>query len=176
MQPKIYISHSPGRQGSIFALFYFEAGSDIHGWHIEARSGYFSAAFFMAENFYANKSLHLYRSIEDDVYGPWTIDCPPTRDDIRCPVPASVTHELERAQSQFVEEWLFFPSDNDIDFALSAHEAHEWPLKEVNIKPRRLQRLHKEGDHWTHASAGVDLNVVQLLRKYWRLNEKVPTE
>jgi hypothetical protein len=30
------------------------------------------------------------------------------------------------------------------------------------------------GSSWTHASPGVDQNIVQLLRKYWRLSEKVP--
>lgn len=174
MQPKVYISYSPGKLGSIFALFYFESGDDIYGWHIEARSLYFSAAFFMVEHFYANRSPRLYRSVQDDVYGPWTIDYPPTKDEIRCPVPESVGHELERIQSRFVEEWLFFRNDLDIEAEAASYQTYGLPVQEVNIKPRRLQRLHKEGPTWTYTLPGIDLNVVQLLRKYWRLSEKVP--
>lgn len=174
MQPKVYISYSPGKLGSIFALFYFESGDDIYGWHIEARGLYFSAAFFMIENFYANHSLRLYRSVQDDVYGPWTIDYPPTKDEIRCPVPESVGHELERMQSRVVEEWLFFKDDNRIEPELAAYHELGLSVQEVNIKSRRLQRLHKESSIWTHTTPGIDPNVVQLLRKYWRLSEKVP--
>lgn len=174
MQPKAYISYSPGKLGSVFALFYFESGDDIYGWHIEARSLYFSAAFFMVEDFYANRSPRLYRSVEDDVYGPWTIDYPPTKDEIRCPAPESVGHELERIQSRFVEEWLFFKNDVHIEAELAAYESLGLPVQEVNIKSRRLQRLIKEGGTWTYMPPSIDLNVVQLLRKYWRLSEKVP--
>ncbi|HZW11600.1 MAG TPA: hypothetical protein VFF81_00220 [Noviherbaspirillum sp.] len=174
MQPKVYISDSPGNLGSVFALFYFESGVDLYGWHIEARSLYFSAAFFMVENFYADRSPRLYRSVQDDVYGPWTIDYPPTKDEIRCPVPESVGHELERIQSRFVEEWIFFKNDVRIEDELLAYEALGMPVHEVNIKARRLPRLHKENSTWTYMQPGIDLNVVQLLRKYWRLSEKVP--
>lgn len=174
MQPKVYISCSPGKLGSIFALFYFESGVDLYGWHIEARSLYFSAAFFMVENFYANRSPRLYRSVQDDVYGPWSIDYPPTKDEIRSPIPESVGHELERMQSRFVEEWLFFRNDVRIDAELDAYETLGLPVQEVNIKARRLHRLDKVSNSWTHASPAIDLNVVQLLRKYWRLSEKVP--
>lgn len=174
MQPKVYISYAPGKLGSVFALFYFESGADIYGWHIEARSLYFSAAFFMIENFYAQRMLRLYRSVEDDVYSPWTIDYPPTRDEIRCPVPESLGHELERIQSRFVEEWLFFKSDLDIEAEQSAYRMQCLPVNEVNIRSRRLQRLHRNGAIWTYTSPGSDANIVQLLRKYWRLSEKVP--
>jgi hypothetical protein len=174
MQPKVYISYSPGKLGSVFALFYFESGDDIYGWHIEARSLYFSAAFFMVENFYANRSPRLYRSVQDDVYGPWIIDYPPTRDEIRSPIPESVGHELERIQSRFVEEWLFFKNDLHIEAEQSAYQVQALPVQEVNIKAKRLHRLLKEGNTWTYATPGIDLNVIQLLRKYWRLSEKVP--
>jgi len=174
MQPKVYISYSPGKAGSVFALFYFESGKDIYGWHVETRNLYFSAAFFMLENFYADRPPRLYRSIEDDVYCAWTIDYPPTRDDIRCPVPDSVGHELERLQSMFVDEWLFFANDVGVEAELSAYRDHDLPVHGANIRWRRLQRLRKQGACWVHASPGADVNVVQMLHKYWRLNEKVP--
>jgi len=173
MQPKIYISYSPSKPGSIFALFYFESGADIYGWHIETRTPYFSAAFFMVENFYADHPSRLYRSVEDDVYGPWTIDYPPTRDEIRCPVPEALGHELERLQSVFVDEWLFFENDVHIETERVAYQEHGLPVCAANIKWRRLHRLHKGGISWIYATPGLDPNLVQLVRKYWRLNEKV---
>jgi hypothetical protein len=175
MQPKIYISYSPGKLGSVFALFYFESGVDIYGWHIEARNLYFSAAFFMVENFYAKHSPRLYRSVEDDVYSPWLTDYPPAPDEIRCPIPGAVGHELERLQSRFIEEWLFFKNDIHIETEQAAYDAQGLPVHEVNIKSRQLHRLHRNSGSWTYASPGADANVVQLLRKYWRLSEKIPT-
>jgi hypothetical protein len=176
MQPKIYVSYSPGKLGSVFALFYFETGMDIHGWHIEARNLYFSAAFFMFENFYARHTPRLYRSMQDDVYSPWITDYPPTRDEIRCPIPESLGHELERIQSRFIEEWLFFKNDAHIEVQQAAYDAQGMPVHEVNIKPRQLHRLYRNDSNWIYASPGLDANVAQLLRKYWRLSEKIAVD
>lgn len=173
MQPKVYISYSPGKPGSLFALFYFESGVDIHGWHIEARNLYFSAAFFTVEHFYANHTPRLYRSIQDDVYGPWTIDYPPTRDEIRCPAPEAIAHELERMQSMFVEEWLDFRNDGGTRAEERADQPDE-SAPEASVKARRLPRMLRQGNAWTYMTPGIDMNLVQLLRKYWRLCEKVP--
>lgn len=174
MQPKSYISYSPDKLGHVFALLYCESNVDIYGWHIEARTHYFSAGFFMFENFYADRATRLYRSIPDDVYGPWTIDYPPSKGEIRSPVPDAASHELERLQSRFVEEWLFFADDPQLEMERAAYRAHGLHLHEVNIRSRRLGRLEKQDRNWTGMTPGIDLNVVELLRKYWRLNEKMP--
>lgn len=174
MQPKYYISYLPDKPGHVFALLEFESDADIYGWHIEAKNGYFSAAFFMIENFYADRATHLYRSILDDVYGPWTADYPPSRGEIRSPVPESVGHELERLQSRFVEEWLLFPDDPHIESERGAYRAHGLHLEAVNIRSKRLGRMDKDARAWTYMTPGTDLNVVDLLRTYWRLSEKVP--
>lgn len=174
MQPKTYISYSPGKAGAVFALLYCESGADLYGWHIEARSVYFSAAFFMIENYYARHALKVYRSMQDDVYGPWTVDCPPTGEEIRCPVPDTMSHELERMQSRFVDDWLFFDDDADIGGEKSAYRELRLPLYGVNIKARRLSRLLQHDGQWSYLPPGTDLNVAQVLRKYWRLSEKLP--
>lgn len=174
MQSRIYISYSPDKAGSVFALFYFESGDDVIGWHIETREHYFSAAFFMIENFYAAHDVRLFRSVEDDVYGAWTIDHPPTRNLIRCPLSEGQLHELERQQSQFVEDWLFFGDDARIESELAAYQVQGLPVYWANIKWRKLHRLQKHGRQWILATPGTDMAVVQFLRKYWRLNEKVP--
>jgi hypothetical protein len=175
MQPKLYIAYSPDKLGSIFALFYVEVDTDICGWHIEAKDEYFSAAFFMIEKFYADHATRLYRSVQDDVYSPWTLDYPPGKDLFRCPVPESVGHELERIQSRFVEDWLFFRDDRHIAAELLAYEDHGLALHEVNIRSKRLNRLERKDGTLTWLTAGIDRNVVDLLRKYWRLNEKIPS-
>jgi hypothetical protein len=174
MQPKYYISYAPDKLGYVFALLEFESNNDIYGWHIEAKSRYFSAAFFMIENFYADHATRMYRSIPDDVYGPWTMDYPPSKGEIRCPAPESVGHELERLQSRFVEEWLLFPDDPHIEAERSAYRMHGLQLEAVNIRSKRLSRMEKDGRTWTYMTSGIDLNVVDLLRKYWRLSDKVP--
>jgi hypothetical protein len=175
MQPKAYISYSPAKLGSVFALFYFEAGTDIYGWHIESRNLYFSAAFFMIEKFYAAGVPRLYRSMQDDVYGHWISDFPPAPDQIRSPIPEAIGHELERLQSRFVEEWLFFKNDAPNDPEFHEYQSIGLPINEVNIKARRLHRLQKNGLSWTYTQPGTDPNIIQLLRKYWRLSEKVPS-
>lgn len=172
MQPKVYVSFSPSRPVAVFALFYLESGKDIYGWHIEARELNFSAAFFMIEDYYAKSRPHLYRSMEDDVYGSWVTDYPPTKNAIRCPVPEEDSHDLERIQSKFVEDWLYFSDDIHIDTELAFYELHGLPVHEVNIKSKRLSRMHKQDAHWIHMSPATDLDLVQLLRKYWRLSEK----
>lgn len=174
MQSRIYISYSPDKAGSVFALFYCESGDDIIGWHIETRERYFSAAYFMIEDYYADHDARLYRSIEDDVYGAWTIDHPPTRDHIRCPLSEAQQHELDRLQSLFVEDWLFFGDDAHIESELASYRVQGLPVYWANVRWKRLQRLNRRGREWVHATPGTDLNVAPFLRKYWRLNEKVP--
>lgn len=175
MQPKIYTSYSREKSGGVFALFYFELNTEIYGWHIEAVGRYLSAAFFMIENFYAERATHLYRSIQDDVHGPWTIDYPPTKNAvIRSPVPESLSHELESLQSRFVEEWLFFRDDPHRDADFHAYAMHDLQIQDVNIHWKKLNRMEKRRPLWTYATPGIDLNIVDLLRKYWRLNEKIP--
>ncbi len=173
MQAKSYISYAPGKHWSVFALLYEEAGSDVHGWHLEARNQYFSAAFFMLEGFYAAQATRLYRSIQDDVYGPWAIDYPPTGGHIRCPLPDPIGHELERLQSRFVGEWLFFDDEIDTDQEREAYERLGLPIHKVNIRSRRLHRFRQPGSSWVCASPHTDPNIAVLLRKYWRLSEKL---
>jgi hypothetical protein len=174
MQPKHYISYTPEKLGRVFALLYFEHQKELYGWHIDARRSYFSAAFFAIESFYADRSTRLYRSILDDVYGPWIVDYPPSKGEIRSPLPDAVSHELERVQSEFVEDWFFFGDGPNLEAERAAYCRLGLPLHEVNIRSRKLGRLEKRPDAWTAMTAGFDSNVVPLLRKYWRLSEKAP--
>lgn len=172
MQPKAHIRYLPDAPSSVSALFYIEYGVDVYGWYTHAEQDNFSVAFFMLENFYVNRSTALYRSIEDDVYGPWTNDSLPTDSKIRCPLPEPVRHELERIQSNFVDEWLFFENDPGASQELLAYASHRLLTHAVNIKSRKLNRLEKSKSSWEYKTPGIDPNVMDFVQKHWRLNEK----
>jgi hypothetical protein len=173
MQPKIHIHYSPVPPGFVSALFYIEFDDDVYGWYALAEGHYFSAAFFMLENFYAERSAVLYRSVADDVYGPWVIDSTQADNEIRCPLPEPVRHELERIQSNFVEDWLFFENDPAAALELAAYDSQRLSIHAVNIKSRKLNRLEKSRTSWEHGASGIDLNVIDFLQKHWDANEKV---
>ncbi|MDB5764448.1 MAG: hypothetical protein JWQ21_3443 [Herminiimonas sp.] len=172
MQPKTYICFTPAETSSVSALFHVESGMDIYGWRTDARGHCFSAAFFMLESFYATRGAVLYRSVEDDVYGPWITDFPLTDNEIRCPLPELVRHELERLQSQFVEEWLFFENDPAAIPESAVYRSHRLPVQAVNIRSSRLNRLGKNRSGWEYSTSGSDLNIIDFIEKYWRFNEK----
>ena len=172
MQPKIHISFFPKNAGSVSALFYVESEGNIYGWYGTSSSRRFSAAFFMAENFYAKHTTILHRSLHGDVYGPWIADYPPTRGRNRCPLPEAIRHELERLQFEFMEEWLFFKTDPAIDSELAAYQQRGLPLNTLNIKFKRLKRLVESNSIWSYATSGADLNVMEFLQKYLRLNRR----
>jgi hypothetical protein len=175
MQPRFYISSSQDKGGSLQALFYYNGSDpDVYGWHVESKGHYFSAGFFMVESFYSSRPTRFYRSMHDDVYGPWVIDYPPAHDEFRCPVTEPVCHELQSMQSRFIEEWLFFRDSPEASPDILAYREHAMPIQEVNIRWKRLPRFGRQGTQWTCAAVGIDLNLPDLLRKYWRLSEKIP--
>lgn len=173
MQPKINIHYTIGQLGSVAALFYIASEADVYGWHIHAQGHYFSASFFMIENFYTNRSTLLYRSLEDDVYGPWITDFPPADNEIRCPLPEPVRHELERIESKFVEEWLFFENDPGSAPELAAYKSQRLPIHAVNVKSRKINRLEKKKVDWGHSTPDIDANILDFLQKYWRNDENI---
>ncbi|HJW57851.1 MAG TPA: hypothetical protein VJ577_21525 [Burkholderiaceae bacterium] len=172
MQPKISLSYSQEDPYFVTAMFHVEAHKDLYGWYMKAQGQNLSAAFFMLENFYVNRPPVLYRSIEDDVHAPWMIDYPQAKGEIRCPIPESISHELERIQSIFVQEWLFFPTDPDIATEIAAYRAHGLSVQIANIKFRKLCRFDKENEYWVHATPGIDSNITQFLEKYGHFGEK----
>jgi hypothetical protein len=176
MQPKIYVSNSDETPNVLTALFYLDAQRDVHGWHLVARGRQVSAAYFMVEHFYADCLPVLYRSVADDVYEPWTTDYPPKRALIRCPLPDHVAHELERWQSLFIREWIFFDTDPDADGELAAYRDHGKPMQAANIRCRKLNRIGWKTGHWIHATPGTDFNVVYFLEKHWRTDLRLPAQ
>jgi hypothetical protein len=172
MQPKIRIQYRPTKPGFVSAQFYVESESDVYGWYAQSRGQRFHASFFMVENFYTKRTTVLYRSVEDDVYGPWITASPSNDNEVRCPLPEPVRHELERLQSWCVEEWLFFENDPDAEAELAAYRSLELPVHPLNIKARKLRRIPKTAPGWDYSTAGSDPNVADLLEKHWHHLEK----
>jgi hypothetical protein len=173
MQPKIHLRYSPGPTGFVSAMFYVEVEADVYGWYAEARQRRFSAAFFMLENFYAPHTPVLYRSVEDDVYGSWIQDTIVSGEQVRCPLPEPVRHELERIQSVFVQDWLFFENDPEAEPERRIYDERRLTLLAVNVKSRKLARLEKQGlALWEHSTPGSDPNVMDFLGKQWRVSGK----
>lgn len=171
MQPNIYLSQTEGRPGTAIACFYLEAGNEIYGWRISGKSHRFAAAFFMLENFYAADHGVLYRSVEDDVYGPWMIDSPRQQGEIRSPLPEFVRHELERIQSVFVQEWLFFENDPEAEAEIAAYDRQGLPIQAANIRLRKLSRFYRTANHWEYRTAGFDKNVSEYLQRHMRVTD-----
>lgn len=168
MQPKIYLSYAPDAPARLTALFYVDVHSDVYGWYLVSGQQRMSAAFFMIEHFYAERSATLYRSTQDDVYAPWTVDHPLRPSPLRCPLPDAVAHELERLQSVFVDDWLFFDNDpaNATEHAIC--RARGLPVLAANIQNRRLSRLHRSGPQLEHSTPGFDFNILEFLEKHWK--------
>ena len=171
MQPHIYLCQTEGSAGSVLACFYLEVDNEIYGWRISGRAHHFAAAFFMLEDFYNNELAALYRSVEDDVYGSWMVDIPRRRGEVRSPLPEPLLHELERLQSLFVQEWLFFENDPESAAEIAAYERHHLPVQAVNIRLRKLSRLALQGRRWEYRTPGFDKNVSDYLQKYIRATD-----
>ena len=171
MQPAAYLCHSLALPPTLATCFYLETGNEIHGWYLHSREHRFGAAFFMLENFYAPGPARLYRSKQDDVYGPWVSDYPRRRAELSCPLPEFFRHELERLQSLFVQEWLFFENDPGATSEITLYERHDSPVCAVNIKHRKLHRLSRQRSCRECRLAGFDMHVLEYLQKHLRVTE-----
>lgn len=171
MQPAAYLCHSLALPPTLATCFYLETGNEIHGWYLHSREHRFGAAFFMLENFYAPGPARLYRSMQDDVYGSWVSDYPRRRAELSCPLPEFFRHELERLQSLFVQEWLFFENDPAATSEIALYERHDLPVWAVNIKHRKLPRLSRQRFCRECRQAGFDMHVLEYLQKHLRVTE-----
>jgi hypothetical protein len=159
----------PRGAGLSSALFYVVTGDDVYGWYNGASSYTYPAAFFALENFYSIHATVFSRSLENDVYGHWVADYSPVITDIRSPVPEPLNHDLERLQSAFVGEWLFYSHDRD---AVEEYRALGLPVHDVNVRALQLHRFNQDQPTWIYASSGTDLNVVSWLKGVWPLDER----
>ena len=172
MQPKAHLAFSTAGTGSVEAMFYVASNADIFGWYAQANDQNVWSAYYMIENYYANKSTVLHRSVEDDLCEQWITDFPRSNVEIRCPVAEQIRHELEQMQAQFLQEWLFFDTEPSAAAELAAYHSQQLPVLGMNIKSKKLNRLVKHGKVWTHSTPSLDLYVVDFLQSHFRINGK----
>lgn len=164
MQAKTYIEIAQDSPYSLCALSYIESDHDVYGWHLEAVRHRFTAEYFMLEDYFANTKTLLYRSIEDDVYGAWIRDFPPSENPIHCPLPEIARHTLEQMQFELIQEWLFFQDDPASAAEVAAYRSQNLPLHIVNVKAKRLSRCNKHKNLLIYASPGFNFYIVDFLK------------
>jgi len=170
MQPRFYLANTPRGVGVSAALFYVPDRESVYGWFTGARNHGCESMFFALEHYYAKEPTIFWRSMEDDVHGRWAAGDTAKVTDTHCPVPEAMCHELERLQSEFADEWLFFLGD-----PRAAREVNDYwrlglPVGQVNVRSSQLQRFDQTQPTWTYASPGTDLNLVSYLGKHWKLD------
>ena len=172
-----HLAYAPRGAGLLYGVLWFAVGPSVYGWYIGSHGSLFEASYFTLLDYYAEKPAVLYRSIEDELHGPWVqvtdqgeseLPHPP-------PVPQALCHELARLQDEFIRHWLFFDDDPDSETQARALRARELSVRHVNIKPSRLGKLQTAAAVWHHDAPGADLNVLVHLSQCWPLDERLPT-
>lgn len=151
---------------------WFAVGDDIHGWFIGAKNGGHVASYFMLQDYFSLRETRMFRSLEEEVRG----RCAEVRrtgeeEELpHPPVPEAVSHELNRLQDQFVRHWLFFDDDPQADEEAQALNGRELPVRRVNIRASRLDKLQAAPAVWRYDSPDADRNVLIYLSKRWPLD------
>ena len=172
-----HLAYAPRGAGLLYAVLWFGEGPSIYGWYIGSRDGVPEASYFVLPDYYAVTPAVLYRSVEDDLHGPWVqvteegdaeLPHPP-------PVPEALCHDLVRLQDEFIRHWLFFDDDPDGETQARALNARELPARHVNIKASRLGKLRMGAAVWRYDAPGADQNVLAHLSRRWPLDERLST-
>lgn len=170
-----FFAYDPTGRGVMCALFYVVHDDDVYGWWIGAEEGKFPPAFFMLEKFYSIGETRLYATEGNDVYGgcrvDYTVGCRQLADPLS--LPQDMCHELERQQSAFVQEWLFFADGSEAAAEVGLLEKAGLPVKPVNVREKRLHKFDRHSPVWTYASPATDLNIIDFLRQRWPLDYRL---
>jgi hypothetical protein len=170
-----HLAYAPRGAGLLYAVLWFADGPNVYGWYIGSRDGVPEASYFVLPDHYTAKPDVLYRSLEDDLYGPWVQITERGQSELSesPPVPQALCHELARVQDEFIRHWLFFDSDPDSEAQARALNARELPVRHVNIKASRLGKLHTSPAVWRYDAPGADQNVLVYLSQRWPLDERL---
>ncbi|HUG26353.1 hypothetical protein [Piscinibacter sp.] len=171
-QAQVHLAYAPRGVGLLYAVMWFAVGDHVYGWCIGSKDGGHLAFYFMLQDYFAHGETHLYRSVEDDVYGAW-VEARPAGDMVLPhppPVPEAVCHELNRLQDQFVRHWLFFDDDPLVDDEAQAMRARELSVRHVNIRASRLDKLATAAAVWRFNSPDADAQVLDFLSRRWPLD------
>ncbi|HUP05594.1 MAG TPA: hypothetical protein VMU47_00470 [Caldimonas sp.] len=171
-QAHVHLAYAPRGVGVVYAVLWLAAGNDVAGWFIGARNGGQVASYFLLQDYYSSRETRFYRSLEDDVYGPW-VDVRPSGDaPLPHPPPLSeeLCHELVRLQDQFARHWLFFDGDPQAHGEAEALRARGIPVRHVNIRAERIDKLEPAAAVRHYDSPDADRNVLVYLSKRWPLD------
>lgn len=171
-EPSVYLAYAPRGPGLLCAVVLFTEEDSVYGWYIGFKADRIHATYFMLEDFYSRRDTIFYCSQQDDVYDGWAILNPAaeTPVDRPVPVPEELCHELEYLQNVFAQEWLFYAGDPASRTELEGYRKEELPVRAVNIKHRKLNKLERRDAVWTYATPGMDLNAIDFLQKHWSLD------
>jgi len=167
-----HLAFAPSGVGVLYATLWLAAGKDVVGWFIGAKNGGHVASFFVLQDYYSTGETRLFRSVEDDVYGPW-VDVRESGDALLPhppPLSEALSHELVRLQDQFVRHWLFFEGDPQARGEAEALRARGIPVRHVNIRAERLHKLEPAAAVRHYDSPDADRNVLVYLSKRWPLD------
>ncbi len=168
---RVYIAYIPSGAGLMCAVVYLIVEQHIYGWWIGYKDASFPSAFFKLENFYSTNQTFFYATEGSDIYGGWKYDLSvkTIRLDRPVPVEDEMCHVLDRLQEEFIAEWLFFSIDAGIEEELVFYRQHELPVREVNIKRKKMNKLKKDEVVWTYASKEIGMNIIDYLAARWPL-------
>jgi len=107
-----------------------------------------------------------------DVYGGWRCNYASSKPklDATIAVDDEVSHQLERLQDAFADEWLWIRGDRGTEQEAAAYASTELPLKRSMSGTGRWGSLPRTGSGWIHQSHGVNLDVVAYLTARWPLD------
>lgn len=172
IEAHVHLAYAPRGVGLLYAVQWFAKGDHIYGWFIGSKDGGHRAHYFMLQDYFSLRDTHFFRSAENDVYGAWVdvrrtgefaLSHPP-------PVPDALCHELNRLQDQFVAHWLFFDDDPASADEAAALRSRTLPVRHVNIRASRLDKLRTAPAVWRFDSPDADVNVLNHLSKRWPLD------
>lgn len=172
IEPHVHVACTP--RGALLrcAAFWLARGNHVYGWYTGARGREFPAAFFVLEDYYSKRDTAFYRSEHNDVFGAWCLVTAQSHVRIEAPgpVPPALAPELERLQDAFAREWLLYRDDAAHAAEADALRARDVPLRAVNLRPKKLDRLAAATPAWSYTTPGADLNVIEFLALRWTLD------
>ncbi|CAJ0779889.1 hypothetical protein LMG7141_00944 [Ralstonia condita] len=171
-EPFAYLAFEPKGPGLMCALMVIVEGDDVYGWYTGPAKGSFPAAFFMLERYYSTHETAFYHSVQDDVYAGWRLAYPPVEIDAgrQPPVQPPMCHALEQRQDAFLAAWLFYRDDPGNADEVQWYATQHLPLGHTGIRHEQLNRFAPGDVIWSYASPGLDLNIVEFLRRRWPLD------
>jgi hypothetical protein len=81
-----------------------------------------------------------------------------------------IAHELDRVQGIFAAEWLFFEHSTDAASDRVGYDRVGFPVRYVNVRVDRLNRLEKHEPGWSYQSHDFDMAVLSYVARHWPLD------